>query len=577
MVENSAHIQQRIQQRKLSQIIAGVVILLIAGGVAVATQLVPMYHTYFDSRHDVNPLFGGRAEADFVGLEYFEQIAQDELVSDATFNTADLLNRRVLVVMLAAPLIGLLAGLGPRPVRLIVRLLLVLMGVLATPFALAMIYRAYVDPIVGAVNSERPTLVDPDTASAALAQLDTIVAGSLAIALGATVFMAIMRGRKIGRSLALTIGVFWLAGIVVATASFPQTFDLTQLLTRGGPGFSTMTLSLLTYQQGFEMFNVGYAQALSVLQMQALAACAVVLWALLTFSRARIVIAAEPERASAQVAGASIFGLGFAVLALVPLGLLLFWGVTFSLPAGFPESTGGFDLNAGYIRTVTNTLVSPALVIWLVQIPLMYLLGLALGYLRPLGRIGSDILFLGFIMLWIMPPEVLGFSWFTQLQDLDLLDRPEAIGLPVKVGGLLSLVVFKLFFDGAREMVDRDPFANFSRVVLVPSLGLAAAIGLALMMLSMNDLYWPQTVVRSTENLTLSVDLMRLSSTMQMQWPELINRAMAAIFIKGLLFVPLLFAVQFWPIDRLAILTWTRRKPTDDDRPPGYEPLVEEM
>ena len=40
-----------------------------------------------------------------------------------------------------------------------------------------------------------------------------------------------------------------------------QTFDLIYLMTKGGPGRATLTLSQYIYDQGFSYFNVGRASA----------------------------------------------------------------------------------------------------------------------------------------------------------------------------------------------------------------------------------------------------------------------------------------------------------------------------
>jgi multiple sugar transport system permease protein len=41
-------------------------------------------------------------------------------------------------------------------------------------------------------------------------------------------------------------------------------FDTVFVLTRGGPGMSSETIGLYTYQTGFSFFNMGYAMTLSV-------------------------------------------------------------------------------------------------------------------------------------------------------------------------------------------------------------------------------------------------------------------------------------------------------------------------
>jgi multiple sugar transport system permease protein len=42
-----------------------------------------------------------------------------------------------------------------------------------------------------------------------------------------------------------------------------QVFEVTYVLTRGGPAYSTLTLSFYIFQNAFEWFHMGYAAALS--------------------------------------------------------------------------------------------------------------------------------------------------------------------------------------------------------------------------------------------------------------------------------------------------------------------------
>jgi multiple sugar transport system permease protein len=44
-------------------------------------------------------------------------------------------------------------------------------------------------------------------------------------------------------------------------------FDIIYVLTNGGPGAVTENLAFFTYVQGFRYFNMGYAAALSLLQL----------------------------------------------------------------------------------------------------------------------------------------------------------------------------------------------------------------------------------------------------------------------------------------------------------------------
>jgi len=51
-------------------------------------------------------------------------------------------------------------------------------------------------------------------------------------------------------------------------------FDVIYVLTAGGPGIATENLAFYTYVQGFRYFDMGYAAALSILQLIAVAVLA---------------------------------------------------------------------------------------------------------------------------------------------------------------------------------------------------------------------------------------------------------------------------------------------------------------
>ena len=44
-------------------------------------------------------------------------------------------------------------------------------------------------------------------------------------------------------------------------------FDTVYVLTKGGPGFSTETLSMYTSKVGFSQYEMGYAMALSIVTL----------------------------------------------------------------------------------------------------------------------------------------------------------------------------------------------------------------------------------------------------------------------------------------------------------------------
>ena len=56
-------------------------------------------------------------------------------------------------------------------------------------------------------------------------------------------------------------------GILLRGVDLFKTFDLVFILTQGGPGNSSETLTFLTYVQGFKFFNPSYASAMSFIQL----------------------------------------------------------------------------------------------------------------------------------------------------------------------------------------------------------------------------------------------------------------------------------------------------------------------
>lgn len=79
-----------------------------------------------------------------------------------------------------------------------------------------------------------------------------------------------------------------LAVVIILKAIFSlKTFDLVYMLTNGGPGAATQTLSHYVYFNGFKYSNIGYSAAVAWLM--------VIPMVLLTYAYARLVFAKEPS------------------------------------------------------------------------------------------------------------------------------------------------------------------------------------------------------------------------------------------------------------------------------------------
>lgn len=67
-------------------------------------------------------------------------------------------------------------------------------------------------------------------------------------------------------SLPLLMSVYMVI-LVISGVDTVKVFDIIYALTQGGPANSTMSLSIYAYKNGFEMYRMGYAMAISVLTM----------------------------------------------------------------------------------------------------------------------------------------------------------------------------------------------------------------------------------------------------------------------------------------------------------------------
>ena len=57
--------------------------------------------------------------------------------------------------------------------------------------------------------------------------------------------------------------------IIRGTDAF-RVFDIIYALTGGGPGNSTLSLSIYAFQKGFDQYEMGYAMTISIMTMAAL-------------------------------------------------------------------------------------------------------------------------------------------------------------------------------------------------------------------------------------------------------------------------------------------------------------------
>lgn len=262
--------------------LSGAVLLGPAVAVLFFVSIFPFIYSLWLSLNQWN--LGDRAgKWTFVGLQnYLNIVTQDPFFISAVKATFLFLSGTVIVEMLLGLGIGLLLNRefrGQGIVRTIVMLPL-----MTTPVVVGLIWRFMYNPERGMVNyllslvgvagpdwlgrqqTAMPAVIfadiwewTPFVALIVLAALQALPEEPYEAALidGASGWQAF---RFVTLPL---IQPALLVAFLIRLMDSLKTFDLIYVLTLGGPGVSTQTLSLYTYKYGFKFFQMGYASALS--------------------------------------------------------------------------------------------------------------------------------------------------------------------------------------------------------------------------------------------------------------------------------------------------------------------------
>ncbi|MZD03650.1 ABC transporter permease subunit [Streptomyces sp. SID5785] len=222
----------------------------------------------------------------FAGLDNVRAVFDDPVFWDAAGNTAIQLAVAIPVMVVCAYMLGYYVAQKP-PGHRVIRYLLFIPGLISTP-AKAMVFYAALSPdglVNGALGSAGlgsladAWLASPSTALACLIALD-IWAG---IGFTAVLFAARLGSvpQELGEAAQLDGAGHWrtmwrvhfpvirdYVGVVTMLQFLWTLFGSAQhvlLLTQGGPGSSSTTLSFLVYQKAFIAADLGYSQTVGVL------------------------------------------------------------------------------------------------------------------------------------------------------------------------------------------------------------------------------------------------------------------------------------------------------------------------
>lgn len=222
----------------------------------------------------------------FAGFDNVRAVFDDPVFWDAVSNTAIQLVVAIPVMVACAYMLGYYVAQRP-PGHRVIRYLLFIPGLISTP-AKAMVFYAALSPdgllnggleAVGLGSLADAWLASPSTALACLIALD-IWAG---IGFTAVLFAARLGSvpEELGEAAQLDGAGHWrtmwrvhfpvikdYVGVVTMLQFLWTLFGSAQhvlLLTQGGPGSSSTTLSFLVYQKAFIAADLGYSQTVGVL------------------------------------------------------------------------------------------------------------------------------------------------------------------------------------------------------------------------------------------------------------------------------------------------------------------------
>jgi multiple sugar transport system permease protein len=539
----------------LRNLILGLALLLPLLIIGMQNRLIPAFDTINTSQMNVNAL---RGQADYVGMANYQMVLEDAAFTQTLTYTLSVAVTRVAIVALIPVILGLFSGRQARPGRIITRILISVVFALASPAVLAIFWSVYWGPTWGTDPSpifpppENFMLNSPVGAVSSTLILDALITLGIALGVGVTAFMAVARGRHSGSASWAAIGV-WLTGIVLAGASAMQAFIVPFMVTAGGPARRTSSLVYGLYTNGFQNFRFGPGAVYGTFLIIAAVLAALLVWLALLIFRLRIDYV---PRAKSTEAGPGLSWISnlLVILASLPLLALVGWALAL---AGSADSAAADRLN--WFGALQNTLLPPLIAIWLVQIPATYLAGLALGLLRPFGRLGSNLLFLFLLIITFIPVEAITLEWFTIIRNEGMVNTLDALRMPWLVSAG-ALIVFKLYFDGAFTAYEQarlngtETGPTMMNRVFVPSIGLALVVGAAVSLASTHSLWWPLIAISDRSLFTLPMQLVAQRTAFSVNTAQLVSTAVSYLLQVALIAAPIFVLLQIFVLDRLAIV-----------------------
>jgi ABC-type sugar transport system permease subunit len=440
----------------------------------------------------------------------------------------------LIVGLLVAPLLAVFAHRGGRVARRVALALTTVPLVCYAPVALAVGWRA---------SRLGPSdLAGPNTARGALVSVAAWTSVGLIIAVGTTLALAALRGRRPGVAVP-ALGAVVALGVLAAGL---QEFTIPAVLTSGGPQNSTVTPMLQIWQFGFLRFEFGVGAAWSTLLLLILAVLGAAAVAVLLAVRARVEYAPVAGTPSTRNPVPPL------VTAVLLVGLLVVVG--YALAPWLGSMFGGTRLpgNVSSGRILANTWLPPLLSA-LVGVFVALLGGIGIGAFRPLGAYSEMLLliFAPWLFVGTGPLALAGYERARSAHQVDTflgLVPPTWLSIP-------ALVVFTLLFRGL-SVQWRATGAGYHRlgnVVALPALPMFGAAVLLAWLAGAQQLLWPELIATNPQNATAAVAVQEAYAHGVL--PGAHSSAVGLIYPLPLLmlFVVAFVALGIWYLERLAI------------------------
>jgi multiple sugar transport system permease protein len=243
----------------------------------------PLAFALFVSTHDYDLTEGGIG--DFTGIENYARTLKDEIFAIAARNTVVLsVSVVALEVVIALGLSLLLNQKGLRFRNLYLAILLI--PLLVSPIAVGLIWRLLLHPDLGAVSwvlgwfglpkqellsgqaTAMPTIIGVDVWHETSLMIVILLAGLTALPRDPIEAAAVDGANAWQTFWTVTLPLLTpvlLVAVLIRLIAAMKTYDLIYILTRGGPGSSTETISYSIWKNAFTSLDMGRSAAASFL------------------------------------------------------------------------------------------------------------------------------------------------------------------------------------------------------------------------------------------------------------------------------------------------------------------------